>query len=156
MTLNAKLYQNGRSSERYNVNLDGTLRDSSMVAFDTIIEDLSTTGFRIKPIATLNVGENITLGLSGLGLRKAHVVRAETRGCACEFLVPLGADDLQIALSGVQSELISFPTRIFDSTLSTDNPEPFVEPFPIIIKLVAYTSLIFASWGMLIGVIKFI
>lgn len=154
MALNAKLYQTDRSAERHSVNLDGTLRDSSMAAFDTTIEDLSATGFRTLPITALDIGETISLGLSGLGLRKARVVRAEARGYGCEFLMPLGVDELKVALSGVSSEPIPFPASAFATGLSADMPEPFVEPFSKRTRLAVAASLVVASWGGVIGVMK--
>lgn len=101
MAFVAKLYHDIRAAERYPVVLDGTLRNARAEPQDVVIDDLSATGFRTTTASNVTVGEDITLGVFGVGLRAARVLRETDTGYGCQFLVPLTADELATALSGL-------------------------------------------------------
>ena len=101
MALVAKLYNDERLAERYPVRLDGTLRDTSAVPQDVVIDDLSATGFRTTSATVLSVNDVITLGIFGVGLRSAQVSRKSGDSYGCQFLEPLTAQELASALQGL-------------------------------------------------------
>lgn len=101
MSFVAKLYQDDRSAERHPVLLDGTLRNARAEPQDVVIEDLSATGFRTAKAAGIAVGDVITLGIFGIGLRSASVQRESDGQHGCQFFVPLNASELNFALAGL-------------------------------------------------------
>jgi len=101
MSFVAKLYQDDRLAERHAVTLDGTLRDAQAEPHDVVIDDLSATGFRTVAIAGVAVGDVITLGIFGIGLRSAAVLRESDGHYGCQFFVPLNASELSFALAGL-------------------------------------------------------
>jgi hypothetical protein len=97
----AKLYDDDRSAERYPVLLDGTLRNPQAEPQDVVIDDLSASGFRTATARGLAVGDTITLGIFGVGLRTARVQRAGDGHYGCQFVAPLTAEELASALGGL-------------------------------------------------------
>lgn len=107
----ARLYQDMRDAERHAVVIDGTLRNTHAEPQDVVIEDLSATGFRMKSAAGLAVGDVVTLGLYGAGLRSARVMRESDGRFACQFFVALADNELAFALAGLAApDPIPFPT----------------------------------------------
>lgn len=106
----ARLYQDMRDAERHAVVIDGTLRNTRSEPQDVVIEDLSATGFRTKSAAGLAVGDVVTLGLYGAGLRSARVMRESDGRFACQFFVDLADSELAFALAGLTApDPIPFP-----------------------------------------------
>lgn len=106
MAFVAQLYQDYRhvavrQAERYPVSLDGTLRNPRAEPHDVTIEDLSATGFRTAQMTGIEIGDVVTLGIFGVGLRSAAVMRNDKGSYGCQFLVPLTAGELRVALAGV-------------------------------------------------------
>lgn len=101
MSLVAKLYDDDRSAERYPVMLDGTLRNLRAEPQDVVIDDLSATGFRTTAALNVAIGDDITLGVFGVGLRAARVLRESNGAYGCQFLVPLNQRELASALCGL-------------------------------------------------------
>ena len=91
MGLVAYLYRDSRWAERHTVERDATLRDSDWSPIDVTVEDLSESGFGVVASTELGIGAEIGLGLSGIGMREARVVRRAGDLYGCEFLVPLTA-----------------------------------------------------------------
>ena len=100
MAFAAKLYQDDRSADRLAVDLSATLRKADLVPVDVGVEDLSASGFRIVTDEILPDGGEITIGISGLGRRRARVVRRDGNRFGCEFLEPVGTVELETALLG--------------------------------------------------------
>ena len=103
MSFVAKLYNDDRLAERYPVTLDGTLRNPQAEPQDVVIDDLSVTGFRTASAYGLAVGDVITLGVFGVGLRNARVRRESGGNYGCQFLQPLSVAELNVALAGLTS-----------------------------------------------------
>lgn len=97
----ARLYQGMRDAERHAVMIDGTLRNARAEPQDVVIDDLSATGFRTKFASGLAVGDVVTLGLYGAGLRSARVMRESEGRFACQFFVALTGNELAFALAGL-------------------------------------------------------
>ncbi|MDP1028072.1 PilZ domain-containing protein [Sphingomonas sp. KR1UV-12] len=98
MALTAQLFRadDERASDRQSVNLDGTLRQQDdHRPLDVMIEDLSTTGFRMSCSEPLTLDSTVTIGIAGLGRHTARVVRSAAPYYGCRFVVPVdisGAD----------------------------------------------------------------
>lgn len=95
----ARLYGQARGAERHAVEIDATLRGPSREAVDVVIEDLSTSGFRIPSVSAVEPGTQFSIGLPGLGTRLAVAVRDASGRYGCVFLEELGASELQTALT---------------------------------------------------------
>jgi hypothetical protein len=134
MPVTAKLYQDSRQDFRQSVNLDGTLRDPYGDAFDVTIENLSATGFRIPAVATLSVDDLVSLGLPGVGMRQARVVRSGNAHYGCEFLAPLSPIEFQAAVVAITVEPVIFPTEPQSDVASeTDYADRLTPPTKIAI-----------------------
>lgn len=113
MSFVAKLYDDDRLAERYSVMLDGTLRNAQAEPQDVVIDDLSATGFRTVMAMGLEIGDVITLGIFGVGLRTAQVMRVSDGQYGCQFLKPLNAEELASALCGLtppEPVLLHYPS----------------------------------------------
>lgn len=99
MAVNARLYQDLRGSARHQVALDATLRDPQRRPFDVVVEELSATGVRVPAVLELAPGALITLGIAGIGMCDARVLRREAHGYGCEFLYPLSDAELAEAVA---------------------------------------------------------
>ena len=110
MAIAAQLYQDGREAERHRVEFDATLRDPAFMPLDVVIEDLSTSGFRVVTDTILPLAAEIGLGLAGIGTHRARVVWRSDGIYGCEFLAPLKDADLRLALSAPSSEPLVLPS----------------------------------------------
>jgi hypothetical protein len=119
MAVIAALYRDGRSAERHAVSLDGTLRDPEWNPYDVVVEDLSSSGFRMPARADLEVGAYVSLGLPGVGICPARVVRQAGDRYGCAFLVPLNSAELGSAITGTVMRPVSIGAQMRRS---------FVEP----------------------------
>ncbi len=97
-----------RISERFQVGRDSTLRWNDGLPRDVIIEDLSCSGFRIAGGEALAAGEEIMVGLAGVGTRKATVIWSENDRTGCQFLRPISARELGATI--VASTLVQGPS----------------------------------------------
>jgi PilZ domain len=109
MGIAARLYQDGRWTERHRVELEATLRDSDWAPVDVSIDDLSNGGFRVSAGIGLVVGESIALGIAGVGTRPARVVWGANGAYGCEFAVPLTDAELRTAFAAPLAQPIAFP-----------------------------------------------
>ena len=138
MALAVKVFADGRSAERRKVDADATVRDVRMVPVDARVLDLSETGFRIATEIAFDIGQRITLGFGGWGMREAKVVRADGLKFGCEFLVPLPRDVLEqgrhaVTLVEGQFNLLAVPKP--EQPVSFE-PNPFSESkFPASIRI---------------------
>lgn len=132
MSFVAKLYDDDRLAERHSVMLDGTLRNPQAEPQDVIIDDLSATGFRTVLAMGLAVGDVITLGVFGVGLRSAQVMRKSEGQYGCQFLEPLSAEELASALCGLtppEPVLLRHPAadNALDRTTRGSQAAPMIE-----------------------------
>lgn len=130
MALVAKLFSNVRAAERYSVSIDGTLRNARAEPQDVVIDDLSATGFRTNAGLNVAVDDEITLGVFGVGLRAARVLRACDDGFGCQFLVPLNQSELASALGGLTP------------------PEPIRLPVANLTRAVGAGAVVEAEWSL--------
>lgn len=152
MPVAAALYREVRESERHAVALDGTLRDPEWKPHDVVVENLSSTGFRVPTETGLHVGAFVSLGLAGVGMCPARVVRLADGQIGCTFLVPLGKGELKAALDATSLRPIDL-SRIAKALLPEPEGKRVLDTrAPQLIRFVAVTGLAAASWAAAIGV----
>ena len=148
MAVVARLYPELRGSARHQVALDATLRDPARQPFDVIVEELSATGARLPAAVDLVPGSLITLGISGIGMCDARVVRRDGRGYGCEFLFPLSAAELNDAMAAVPTApimLASFLPTPMPAAPVGEEAVP-VRPLRARVRLAIILALTAASW----------
>lgn len=155
MALAAKLYRDERVADRQTVNLDATLRKLDQHPVDILIEDLSATGFRMVTDASLALGVQVSVGISGLGRRDARVVRRGDDHYGCEFLVAIGAADVaraQTVETIVRADFGALP--ILELTVPLDAVEQRIRGYRgailtigVVAPWVAIGALAYALWG---------
>jgi len=101
--LRATWIQDGRVSERRAANMRATAQVSDGGSMDVMVQDLSVTGCAIRDVPQVPVGAVLTLGLSGVGIRRAAVVRNADGIAGCRFERPLTASELEQALTASQA-----------------------------------------------------
>ena len=112
MALAAKLYRldsqpSGRQADRLSVEVDATVRAASAQPLDASVSDLSETGFCARLDQDLPIGSEISIGLPGVGVLEACVVRTVGDSYGCRFLVPLTPAALERAPS--TQTIVAFP-----------------------------------------------
>lgn len=68
-----------------------TMRDPSRAPIDVIVRDLSITGAMLEAEGGLPTGTLVSLGIAGVGMQFARVVRNASGGMAVEFMLSLDA-----------------------------------------------------------------
>lgn len=91
----AALYRIERTEDRVPVARPSTLRGPNGDPGDVLIEDLSTTGCRLATATDHAIGDEVMIGLAGVGIRQAQVVWAEEGHIGCAFDEPLSLNDIQ-------------------------------------------------------------
>lgn len=151
MAIAAALYRDGRTAERHVVALDGTLRDPDLKPIDILVDDLSLTGFRIPAEPGLEPADLVSLGLAGVGIRSARVVRRDGESLGCAFLSPLGEDQLAAALDATASRVIELETaRAYPSPM-TPAPDASPRRLRAPLRLLVVAGLAAVSWATVIG-----
>jgi len=108
MALIVQLYDSGRSAERHDLGADATVRGPDRVPIDVLVADLSRTGCLFVSTEPLQIDGIITIGIAGVGLREARIVRNQDVRFGCTFLVPLSEAELAAGLA--ESETVAlFP-----------------------------------------------
>lgn len=97
--------------ERVDLALPATLR-ANRAPSDVTVRNLSCSGCLIASREKLPVGARVSIGMSGLGMHAAAVVRQTKAGFACEFDTPLSGHDVQRA-----NEAETIITGVFNSRL---------------------------------------
>lgn len=151
MGIAARLYQDGRWTDRHQVEIEATLRDSAWSPLDVVIEDVSPGGFRVVAGADLAIGDKIALGVAGLGTREARVVWGDQGIYGCEFLIPLSSEDLRTAVSAPAASPIAFPKTPLPtprSTMSEESAEGALKDdrLPIRTRVAAIIVSAFLAW----------
>ena len=153
MALLATMFRDDRSADRHCVNLNGTFRDGASSAFDTSVQDLSSSGFRTHNVAKLTPNEIVSLGLPGIGKRRARVVHEHDGSYGCEFLHPLTASELAAALLGQPAAPVALSSWRVSEHSPFDLPEPSVERPSTGVRRIAVAGLVVASWAGVLGIV---
>jgi hypothetical protein len=108
MALAAKLYRlDNRQSDRLSVEVDATVRAAAAQPIDATIADVSETGFRAWIEQEVPIGAEISIGLPGVGVIEACVVRREGNDYGARFLVPITPAAIAKAMSA--ETVVAFP-----------------------------------------------
>lgn len=142
MAIVAHLYRDARWATRHKVEIEATLRDPEWSPFDAVVEDLSSAGFRIDVVAELPLDAEIGLGIAGIGLRDARIVRRTESGYGCEFVQPLTVAELDRALRSRPAE----PSALPFGAVATIVEERY--PMGRRVAIIAAGALL--SWGLLV------
>lgn len=140
MGIVAQLYRDARWAARRKVEIEATLRDPDWSPADAVVEDLSASGFRVVVAADLAEGAEVSLGIAGIGLRHARVVRRTEDGYGCEFLIPLTEAQVQAALQARPADPVALPP-------AADTGE---RRYPIRVRLAIVAAGAMLSWALLI------
>lgn len=141
-----------RHADRAAVELDGTLRDLSTKPIDVVIHDISTTGARVECPLSLAVGDQVWLGVSGLGVKAMHIVRRDGDQYGCEFTAALRLQDIEHALSVNTVIAASFnqsppapklATSLDGTTQFTADPGSFASIFHL-----PWTAFVLGGWTL--------
>lgn len=89
-----------RGAERRTANANSTVRGSGLQPFDALIHDISQTGIRFDSLAEFKPGDEVSVGLEGVGARSAVVAWRRVTTYGCEFVQPLQAIEVQRAFTG--------------------------------------------------------
>ncbi|MBH1993036.1 MAG: hypothetical protein I8H86_09115 [Sphingomonadaceae bacterium] len=75
------------------------MRDGHGAPVDIVIDDVSETGCRIRAGDLPGPGENIRIGIAGIGIRAAEVIWSERGVAGCAFDAPLTRAELEQTLT---------------------------------------------------------
>lgn len=153
MNVAAKVYYGRsharRAAERTPLSVGATIRGSGEGVCDAAVHDLSTTGCQLATEARLTAGAAISIGVAGLGVVPATVVRRVGDRYGCRFLSPVD----QAAVDAAQTARTVVP---FDGTLAAMDaaPPPDIARWPLVARaalIVGGASLCWAAIGMLLA-----
>lgn len=88
-TVRASERDDRRDFDRTTVNRTSTARDSNAVPNDVVVSDFSREGIGFTTSASFEIGDEITVGLSGGGSVNGRVVRRHRDVYGCVFTKPL-------------------------------------------------------------------
>lgn len=97
-----------RQATRREAKAASTLRSDGSRAIDVTVLDLSETGVRIMASVPLDIGQQISIGLAGVGARHACVAWAGGGEYGCAFAEPLKVEEAQTAFSTASVVSIGF------------------------------------------------
>ena len=89
--------QEDRSAPRTKILIPAQLRASGMRAFQTVVNDLSLSGFSATAVTRMHIGSVCWLSLPGLESLQAEVIWWENGQCGCGFsnlLSPIVHDNI--------------------------------------------------------------
>lgn len=85
--------RDARRAARREAKAASTLRAAGPQAIDVHVLDLSETGIRIAADVALEVGQEISIGLAGVGARRAYVAWARGTEYGCAFGTALAPEE---------------------------------------------------------------
>ena len=88
---------------------------------DVTVVDLSQTGARITCTAVLAIGDEISIGLSGVGARRAYVAWARGGDYGCAFEEPLEAAEVTRAFTSASVVRLGTPAQASRAAQAGDN-----------------------------------
>lgn len=87
-----------RSVDRRSTRVEATLRDESAKPLDVIVHSLSGSGCLLEYEGSLSVNAKVHVGIAGIPVTLAHIVRRDGNRYGCQFVQPLS--DHAVALAG--------------------------------------------------------
>ena len=89
-----------RAAERREAMAPSTMRAAGIPPIDVIVLDISATGVRLLTNAELSVGQEISIGLPGVGATRAYVAWCRDDQYGCVFERPIGQESAERAFAG--------------------------------------------------------
>lgn len=153
MALIGQLYSHGRSAERHDLAADATVRGADRVPVDVLVVDLSQTGCLFVSAEPLQIESVVTIGIAGVGLREARIVRNQDVRFGCTFLMPLTTAELAAGLT--ESETVAlFPFQ--HPPAPVQPPLPAVAKLPRPLRVAAFSGLVAISWVLVAVLVKLV
>lgn len=143
----------GARADRLSVELDATLRDAQARPIAVEIEDISTTGFLMQTSTVLAVDEEITIGIAGLGMRPARVVRQQDAYYGCLFLEPVAQAAIDLLQFGPQETVTQFTAA---RSYEPEAAPPRDDRYPLPARLAIIAGLAAACWIVLGAIIALV
>lgn len=155
MPLLAKLHDNGRTAERHQVDADATLRTTVNSPFDVLIADLSKTGCLFICAELLELNALVTIGIGGIGMVQARIVRGEGQRYGAVFTAPLTNEAVAAALALPSDTIIAFPLWTADSAVYKKNLHKTIK-LSGTVRVAVVMSLVIIGWATFIGVVALV
>jgi hypothetical protein len=136
--------------ERVTLQRSATLRGIDDLPVDIQINDISSSGCLIRCDSSLDLGEIVSLGIPGIGVRAACVMRAEAGHYGCAFEKYLSGD--QIVLANKHNPLVEglFPNSA-DQGLPALVPDQTIPEFSSRRRLAMIACCGVAAWMLACG-----
>ncbi len=149
MSTASQLQTGERNGDRIPLNVDGTMRGAVGDPIDVEIEDISPTGFRARVTAPLAAGDIVSIGISGMGVRPARVVRRDGDVVGCQFFSALPAEFVARLADSSAPIVVPAPLPMLRRGAAAAAALPDRYPMPM--RLAAIVGLSLAGWGALIA-----
>ena len=107
-----------RRAERRSTRAPSTLRTDGMRPIDVTVVDVSTTGLGVETEENLRISDEISIGLPGVGTRRAFIAWRRDNRYGCAFYSPLDEADMSraflsanlVPLGTAQQALLAAPS----------------------------------------------
>lgn len=148
-----------RRAKRREARAPSTLRAEGPQAIDVTVLDISETGFRITAESVeLLPGQEVSIGLTGLGTRRGHVAWRRETEYGCAFEIPLLAEEANSAFAGASvvaigpaSPLLATAERAPDPLAGVyETHRVWALPLDAMIALAGFIALCGAGFWMLV------
>lgn len=149
--LQATLYQYSRTAERLPVERPSTLRSEDGKPIDATIEDLSITGCRLTLPTDASIGDDVMIGLAGVGIRSAMVIWSDANQVGCAFDKPLTMAEfqtVQFAQTVAEGRFPAPPSQPSHDLAYTQS----TSKLPPAARLAIIFGLATASWALIGGI----
>lgn len=115
--------QEGRAAERRPAMAPSTLRARGLTATDVTVVDLSQTGARIRTDAALSIGDEISVGLSGVGAKRAYIAWRRDGDYGCAFETPLEGNEVNQAFASASVVRLGTPAQVKEAVKAGNSAE---------------------------------
>jgi hypothetical protein len=100
-----------RRAERRSTRAPSTLRTDGMRPIDVTVVDVSTTGLGVETDEDLRISDEISIGLPGVGTRRAFIAWRRDNRYGCAFYSPLEEADMARAFLGANLVPLGTPQQ---------------------------------------------
>ncbi len=149
--LSAKLFvaasQDGRGADRRSLDAPATMRDATETPITVAVRDLSSTGVRFDCDRVLEIGQQIRIGISGLGVQAATIVH-RNGGYGCTFDRAVAPERLRAA--NVMDTVIPFDADAARPFMPAVVPAPAVEPYPRWVRVALLAGGSILGWWLIL------
>jgi hypothetical protein len=115
--------EEARAAQRRPAMAPSTLRARGLTATDVVVVDLSQTGARIRAEAYLAIGDEISIGLCGVGARRAYVAWQRDGDYGCAFDAPLEPHEVTQAFSSASVVRLGTSAQVKEAVAAGNNAD---------------------------------